>query len=250
MFENLAVRIGMFNGEPWWVAKDVMAALGYAENSDVSSITSKVPEEWKGHKRFGTLGGVQEMIALSEQGLYHFVARSDKPAALPFQKWVAGEVLPSIRKTGSYGIQKKTPAEMLLDSVQMLVDQEKKQREHDTRLVRLEKLEEQRIHATVKMMDEFPVPAERVEEVSDRAMVNRVVRNAVYRSTGLRHSDAFARLYREFRDRTGIDLSARARNRKLKNALDAAEADGLMARLYAVAYEIFELNGLKKINPV
>jgi hypothetical protein len=135
----------------------------------------------------------------------------------------------------------KTPAEMLLDSVQMLVDQEKKQREHDTRLVRLEKLEEQRIHATVKMMDEFPVPAERVEEVSDRAMVNRVVRNAVYRSTGLRHSDAFARLYREFRDRTGIDLSARARNRKLKSALDAAEADGLMARLYAVAYEIFEV---------
>jgi hypothetical protein len=81
-------------------------------------------------------------------------------------------------------------------------------------------------------------------------MVNRVVRNAVYRSTGLRHSDAFARLYREFRDRTGIDLSARARNRKLKSALDAAEADGLMARLYAVAYEIFELNGLRKTNTV
>lgn len=135
----------------------------------------------------------------------------------------------------------KTPAEMLLDSVQMLVDQEKKQREQETRITRLEKLEEARLHETVRMMDEFPVPAEEVEKVSDRAMVNRVVRNAVYRSTGLRHSDAFARLYREFRDRTGIDLSARARNRKLKSALDAAEADGLMSRLYAVAYEIFEV---------
>jgi hypothetical protein len=129
---------------------------------------------------------------------------------------------------------------MLLDSVQMLVDQERKQREQETRLARLEKLEEKRVHETVKMMEELPPPAEEVEAVSDRAMVNRVVRNAVYRSTGLRHSDAFARLYREFRDRTGIDLAARARNRKMK-PLDVAEDEGLLSRLYAVAYEIFEV---------
>ncbi|MFB8829081.1 Bro-N domain-containing protein [Azotobacter sp. CWF10] len=47
--------------------------------------------------------GVQDMAVLSEQGMYFFLARSDKPTALPMQKWVAGEVLPSIRKTGSYG---------------------------------------------------------------------------------------------------------------------------------------------------
>lgn len=42
------------------------------------------------------------MLTLTEQGLYFFLGRSDKPAALPFQKWLAGEVLPSIRKTGGY----------------------------------------------------------------------------------------------------------------------------------------------------
>ena len=43
------------------------------------------------------------MVVLIEQGLYFFLGRSDKPKALPFQKWLTGEVLPAIRKTGGYG---------------------------------------------------------------------------------------------------------------------------------------------------
>jgi hypothetical protein len=58
--------------------------------------------EWKGVNPIHTLGGIQEVLCLSEPGLYFFLNRSDKLNALPFQKWIAGEVLPSIRKTGSY----------------------------------------------------------------------------------------------------------------------------------------------------
>ena len=46
------------------------------------------------------------MLCLSEQGAYYFINRSDKPAAVPFQKWIAGDVIPSIRKTGKYSIVK------------------------------------------------------------------------------------------------------------------------------------------------
>jgi prophage antirepressor-like protein len=42
------------------------------------------------------------MAYLTEQGLYFFLARSDKPQAIPMQRWVAGDVLPTIRKTGRY----------------------------------------------------------------------------------------------------------------------------------------------------
>lgn len=56
----------------------------------------------EGSNRIATPGGEQEMLTLSEQGLYFFLGRSDKPRALPFQKWLAGEVLPAIRKTGKY----------------------------------------------------------------------------------------------------------------------------------------------------
>lgn len=48
-------------------------------------------------------------MCLSEQGLYFFVGRSDKPKALPFQIWFAGEVLPTLRKTGTYSLHQPKP---------------------------------------------------------------------------------------------------------------------------------------------
>ena len=86
-------------GKPWWVAKDVAEALGYRWDAN---LVLHVPIEWKGVKPIHTPSGVQQMIVLSEQGLYFFLGRSDKPKALPLQMWVAGEVLPTIRKTGNY----------------------------------------------------------------------------------------------------------------------------------------------------
>lgn len=87
-------------GNPWLVAKDVCTGLGYSRFD--SNLLGNVPEDWKGTKPIRTPGGEQEMLCLSEQGLYFFLARSDKPSALPFQKWIAGDVIPSIRKTGGY----------------------------------------------------------------------------------------------------------------------------------------------------
>ena len=96
-----SVRVVEKDGDPWFVAKDVCEALGYQWKA--SATVGHVPEEWRGVYSVQTPSGEQEMLTLSEQGLYFFLGRSDKPAALPFQKWLAGDVLPSIRKTGSYG---------------------------------------------------------------------------------------------------------------------------------------------------
>jgi prophage antirepressor-like protein len=99
-YDNQKVRTVLKDGEPWWVAKDVAEILGYQKFD--THLLDKVPVEWKDTKQIRTPGGEQDMLCLSEPGLYFFLARSDKPAALPFQKWIAGEVIPSIRKTGSY----------------------------------------------------------------------------------------------------------------------------------------------------
>ena len=88
-------------GEPLFVAKDVALALGYEWNGNAR--IAHVPAEWRGVTSVVTPSGTQEMVVLTEQGLYFFLGRSDKPKALPFQKWLAGEVLPAIRKTGGYG---------------------------------------------------------------------------------------------------------------------------------------------------
>jgi len=100
-FESSEIRVVQGESGPEVVAKDVAEALGYTWQAN---IISHVPEEWKGVKRINTPGGAQHMATLTEQGLYFFLGRSDKPGALPMQKWVAGEVLPSIRKTGGYQV--------------------------------------------------------------------------------------------------------------------------------------------------
>lgn len=102
-FHANAVRAIVIDGEPWFVTQDVMRALGYASDYKPAVALRGTPEEWKGVYPIHTPGGEQKMLCLSEPGLYFFLGRSDKPAALQFQKWVYGEVLPSIRKTGGYG---------------------------------------------------------------------------------------------------------------------------------------------------
>ena len=92
------------NGEIWFVAKDIAQALEYSEAGSITTLFGKVPEVWKGSKPIATPGGVQEMLCLSENGVYFFLGRSDKEKALPYQMWIAGDVVPSIRKTGSYTV--------------------------------------------------------------------------------------------------------------------------------------------------
>jgi prophage antirepressor-like protein len=110
-FENHPVRIVLDDKmEPWWVAKDVAEALGYTWSG--TSRVAHVPEQWRGVTSVVTPSGAQEMVTLSEQGLYFFLARSDKPAAIPFQMWIAGEVLPSIRRTGKYSAIPEDPTKV------------------------------------------------------------------------------------------------------------------------------------------
>ena len=83
------------NGEIWFVAKDVADALGYSEASNTARLFQSVPDIWAGVKpiHLNLKDGRQqerEMLCLTEQGLYFFLGRSDKKAALPYQMWVAG----------------------------------------------------------------------------------------------------------------------------------------------------------------
>ena len=109
--EGFTARTIEDNGEIWIVAKDVAQSLGYSEASNPSRLFSIVPDIWAGVKRIHTRSenGVEqerEILCLTEQGLYFFLGRSDKKAALLYQMWIAGKVVPSIRKHGFYG----TPA--------------------------------------------------------------------------------------------------------------------------------------------
>ena len=90
----------MRDGEVWFIARDVAEALGYANASD--AISKHVDREDKGIAKCDTLGGTQELTVLNESGLYSLILSSKLGSAKRFKRWVTSEVLPAIRKTGSY----------------------------------------------------------------------------------------------------------------------------------------------------
>lgn len=103
IFENEEfgqIRTVMRDGEVWFIARDVAEALGYANASD--AISKHVDREDKGIAKCDTLGGTQELTVLNESGLYSLILSSKLGSAKRFKRWVTSEVLPAIRKTGSY----------------------------------------------------------------------------------------------------------------------------------------------------
>lgn len=102
---NVSIRTELIDGEPWFVAKDIALALGIAWTGHT---LDRIPEAWQGAVNLTTPcgnyqgGGLQTLKIINESALYKLAFRSNKPEADRFVNWIAGEVLPSIRRTGSY----------------------------------------------------------------------------------------------------------------------------------------------------
>ena len=88
------------SGEPWFVARDIAKILGHRSTKDATRI---LDTDEKGSHIFSTLGGPQIFSIVNESGLYSLAFLSRKKEAKKFKKWVTSDVLPTIRKTGSYG---------------------------------------------------------------------------------------------------------------------------------------------------
>ncbi len=99
-FEQNEVRTVLVNDEPYFVGKDVAEVLGYSNTQ--KAILTHVDAEDKGVTKWDTLGGKQQMTIINESGLYSLILKSKLPNAKKFKRWVTSEVLPTIRKTGSY----------------------------------------------------------------------------------------------------------------------------------------------------
>lgn len=96
-YNNEKIRIVEVNNELWWVLKDVCQVL---KISNPTMTASRLDNDEVTKFDLGSRVGITNII--NESGLYSVILRSDKPQAKPFKRWVTHEVLPSIRKTGSY----------------------------------------------------------------------------------------------------------------------------------------------------
>ena len=103
--DNDQFRVIDHNGEPWFVLAEVCKKLGIVNTGDAASSLDEDERMTIGitDSQKGTRGGARQMTIINESGLYSLVLRSRKLEAKRFKKWITSEVLPSIRKTGSYG---------------------------------------------------------------------------------------------------------------------------------------------------
>ena len=100
-YQETQVRTIQKDGEPWFVLKDVCQVLDLGSPHKVADRLDE--DERNQIPLTDGLGRQQETTIISESGLYTVILRSDKPEAKPFRRWVTHEVLPAIRRTGTYG---------------------------------------------------------------------------------------------------------------------------------------------------
>lgn len=95
------VRIVPVEGELMFVAKDVCDCLEITKHRDA---ISRLDSDERGSVKLDTPGGKQDIAAINEYGLYNLVLSSRKPEAKEFKRWITHDVIPAIRKTGSYSM--------------------------------------------------------------------------------------------------------------------------------------------------
>lgn len=113
-FEGTEVRVLDRDGEPWWVLTDVCKVLGIA---NAPHAAARLDDDEKATVAIGDSGNLNaDRTIINESGLWSLVLTSRKPAAKRFKKWITGEVIPSIRKSGGYMVaaSDETPEEIML----------------------------------------------------------------------------------------------------------------------------------------
>ena len=125
------IRTVMLEGEPWFVAVDVCRALDIRNNRDA---LNRLDDDEKGVELTDTPGGQQKLSIVNEPGLYSLVLGSRKPEAKAFKHWITHDVIPAIRKTGSYA-PTLSPAELLVAQANLLLEQDKRMKALESNFV-------------------------------------------------------------------------------------------------------------------
>lgn len=243
-FGNL--RCIEIDGEPWFVGKDVATALGY--KNPRQGIVTNVDETDKGVHSVDTPSGVQKMTIINESGLYSLILSSKLESAKRFKRWVTSEVLPALRKTGSYTIsqgqngQSKPMSREYLLATAFLESQkviEENTREIARLSVECDNLNDQvsQDQEVIDAMTKDVTPAEK------RAVLNRLMTYKHGAVAGSRWSI----LYREFEEKYHFNLDIRMRNynknpdnKKCKSKVDYVDRVlGMLDELYALAVKLF-----------
>lgn len=247
VFKNLVhpefgeLRTVEIDGEPWFVGKDVAAALGYKDTSD--ALKKHVESDDKLTRRFADSGQNRGMYIINESGLYSLILSSKLPSAKEFKHWVTSEVLPSIRKNGAYirNQENMTPAEIVargLIAAQKIIEEREKEIVHlNNRCGRLTQTIAEKQDVINAISRNVPAPTKRM-------MLNRVMRRRSPELAQSRWSYLYARFDEIYHKNVKIRMknyNAEPGHRKCSSILDFIDTVlNMLDELYDLAVKLFE----------
>lgn len=135
-FHEKQVRTVLIDNVPYFVGNDVATLLGYKVPNNAITKHCKGATLFRGV--IDSMGRPQDSLVIPERDVYRLIMKSKLPEAEKFEEWVVSEVIPSIRKDGEYKIKPLSQIEIIAQSAQILLEQDRKIQEHDQRILQLE----------------------------------------------------------------------------------------------------------------
>lgn len=236
------IRSILIDNEPWFVGKDITNILGYQNGS--RDINRHVDDEDR--QKTMVYDGKQnkETIVINESGLYSLILSSKLATAKRFKRWVTHDVLPSIRKTGSYSVNQKLESYMIDDPIERAKRWIEEEQERQALKLENTKLTNEVIYkedVIINLVDS-------ISTADKRQVLNRVVRKG-----SKNYSERWNALYKEFEAKYHCDVKCRMDNYnenhkpKLRNKLDYIDkVMNKIPELYEIACKLYE-NDVKEL---
>ncbi|HCM22054.1 MAG TPA: phage antirepressor [Porphyromonadaceae bacterium] len=219
-YHGQPVRSLLIDNEPWFVAKDVCKILEIANTTDA---VSRLDSDEVTRFNLGGLSGETNIV--SESGLYSLTLGSKKPQAKPFKRWVTHEVIPAIRKTGSYSAHPMTQIEMLAAQAQQMVELEKK----TNIAIESANSAQKQLNNAVDALA-APAPVNWQQATGDKI-------KHICKVNGLSYLKEYDKLYRELEHNAHVDLQSRVSRLKgrMKKAGYTFKECGKVTQLHVIS---------------
>lgn len=226
------IRTVEIDGEPWFVAADVCRVL---ELTNPTVAMSRLDEDERSKLSIGRQG---ETGIVNEPGLYGLVLGSRKDEAKSFKRWVKHEVLPAIRKTGTYTAAPPkvlTPAEMFLQQAQAMVEQERKVNALAARM-------DEQQQTIQKAVSVFSLPTVEVEHWRDE-MNTHISR--LCEEYGMSQQVFRGETYAELEETANVILSSRVKRKQ-----ERMKKGGAKSRERAAVTKLFVISEDEKLRTI
>ena len=210
-YESSEIRTVQVNGEPWFVLSDVCKVLELSTPARVAERLEK--DEVSQTHTIDRMGREQKTTIINESGLYTVILRSDKPQAKPFRKWVTSEVLPSIRKHGSYSVQSQFAD--LSPQLQVLIQMETRQKQIEAR-----QAEQATALAGLEQKLQNTCEVIALDKTAWRKDSEHLI-NKIARATGEGYGGirlVYEEIYRSIESRADVSLNTRLTNKRNRMA--------------------------------